>query len=257
MAPYAERLSRAAELLRTAENVVAFSGAGISTESGLSDFRSPGGVWDRHRIVTHQEFLASAAAREEYWRMKLEFLRELDTGRPNRAHRALARLEQAGKVQCVITQNIDGFHQEAGSRSVIELHGTNRRAVCVRCGREEPIGAVRRTVEAGNLDPRCGACGGFVKPATVSFGQAMPERELAEAFDRAARCDLFLMIGSSLQVEPAASIPRVAARSGAALVFVNRSATPLDALASVLFREDASGVLGDLASGTEAELPAG
>jgi NAD-dependent deacetylase len=223
-----------------------FSGAGISTESGLSDFRSPGGVWDRHRIVTYQEFLTDAAARKEYWAMKLEFIRELEKARPNRAHEALAELERLGKVHCVITQNIDGFHQDAGSNKVIELHGTNRKTVCVQCGIERPIDEVRRIVEAGNWEPRCTSCGGLVKPATISFGQAMPDQEMQEAFACATACDLLLMIGSSLQVEPAASIPREAQRSGAHLIFINRTATPWDALASILFRENAGTVLGDL-----------
>jgi len=246
MTTYQHGIDRAAGLLRSAQRVVAFSGAGISTESGLSDFRSPGGVWERHRIVTYQEFLTDAAARKEYWGMKLEFLRELDRARPNRAHEALARLEQFGKLDLVITQNIDGFHQDAGSSRVIELHGTNRKAVCVNCGRVEPIETVRRTVEAGNWEPRCTDCGELVKPATISFGQAMPAEELEAAFAAAAACDLLLMIGSSLQVEPAASVPREARRSGAKLIFINRTETPWDKLASALFREPAGTVLEDL-----------
>jgi NAD-dependent deacetylase len=247
MTIYQHRIDQAAELLRSVQRIVAFSGAGISTESGLSDFRSPGGVWDRHRIVTYQEFLTDAMARKEYWGMKLEFLRELDRASPNRAHEALARLERLGKLDRVITQNIDGFHQDAGSSRVIELHGTNRKAVCVSCGREEPIAEVRRAVEAGNWEPRCADCRGLVKPATISFGQAMPAQELEAAFAAAAACDLLLMIGSSLQVEPAASIPREAKRSGAVLIFINRTETPWDTLATVLFREPAGTVLSDLA----------
>ncbi len=245
---YEERLTRSVSLLQEAAIVTAFTGAGISTESGLSDFRSPGGVWDRYRVVTYQEFLASADARKEYWRMKHALFGELKQARPNRAHRALAALERAGKLQHLITQNIDGLHQEAGNTSerVVELHGTNRKALCLDCGKCWPIEQIDATLEAVGFDPRCDACEGPVKPATVSFGQTMPETEMLRACAQAAGCDLLLMLGSSLQVEPAASIPRLAHSEGAHLIFINRTETPQDHLASVLFREDIGQVLQDL-----------
>ena len=230
---------------------MAFTGAGISTESGLSDFRSPGGVWDRYRVITYPEFVSSRNARQEYWRMKSEFYLELLQAGPNPAHRALARLETTGRLASLITQNIDGLHQAAGSADdlVIELHGTNRRAACIGCGRVWPIAEIHARLEEEDYDPSCGSCGKPVKPATVSFGQAMPEEPTYLAFQAASRCDLFLMIGSSLQVEPAASIPAVAHKSGAELIFINRTATPQDMNATVFFRENAGEVLDGLVGG--------
>lgn len=239
------RIETAAGLLSSARRVAAFTGAGISTESGISDFRSPGGVWDRHRIVTYQEFVSSAAARKEYWAMKGELHRELLGARPNRAHFALAEIERMGRLDCLITQNIDGLHQDAGNspEKVIELHGTNRRAVCLGCEENWPIETIQERLEAGEESPRCPECGGLVKPATIMFGQAMPEGEMARAFEFAVKSELLFMIGSSLQVEPAASIPRAAHQAGAGLVFINRTATPWDHIATVRFTEPAGDVM--------------
>jgi NAD-dependent deacetylase len=223
---------------------MAFTGAGISTESGISDFRSPGGVWERYRIVTYQEFLASHEARVEYWTMKQELFIEMARARPNAAHLALAELERMGKLGCLVTQNIDGLHQDAGNSpgQVIELHGTNRKALCLECGKTWPIEEVSEVLEDQGFDPKCDLCSGLMKPATVSFGQAMPEAEMNRAAQYAGACDLFLMAGSSLQVQPAASIPLVAAGAGANLIFINRTPTPLDQEARVIFREDAGKV---------------
>jgi NAD-dependent deacetylase len=246
MESYERRISRAAELIKTAGRVVAFSGAGISTESGISDFRSPGGIWERFRMVTYDEFLSDRSLRKGYWRMKGELFKELRLARPNDAHTALAELEETGKLIAVITQNIDGMHQDGGSKRVIEIHGTNRQAVCVSCGKRWPIEEVHLGLAESDYEPLCDKCGGFVKPATISFGQSMPEREMSEAYHLAANCDVFLMIGSSLQVQPAASIPREAHRAGAKLIFVNRTETHLDSIASVLFRENAGKVMSDI-----------
>jgi NAD-dependent deacetylase len=224
----------------------AVSCAGVSTEAGISDFRSPGGVWNRYRIVTFQEFLSSRDARAEYWSMKKELFLEMKNAKPNKSHLALAELEKIGKLDCLITQNIDGLHQDAGSTNVIELHGTNRKATCVKCGKLWPIEEIQVILETGNLDPRCDICDGFVKPATISFGQPMPEKEMLDAYECASRCDLFLMVGSSLQVEPAASIPREAYRAGARLIFINRTDTPHNRLAAILFRENTGQVLGEI-----------
>lgn len=245
------RLKQASELIIQSDNLVAFTGAGISTESGISDFRSPGGVWDRYRIVTYQEFLSSREARVEYWKMKKELFREMKDSKPNRAHEALAGLERAGKLKCLITQNIDGLHQEAGNSDdiVIELHGTNRKALCLKCGRTFPIEMVQKRLDGGETDPWCTVCEGLLKPATISFGQAMPEEAMARAVVCAKGCSLFLMIGSSLQVEPAASIPPVAYKAGAVLIFVNRTETKWDHLASVIFREDAGEIMSRLIEG--------
>jgi len=243
--PFEERVQAAARLLRESGRTAAFTGAGISTESGISDFRSPGGVWDRHRIVTYQEFVGSAEARREYWAMKRELHRELLKAEPNRAHTALADLEKAGVLDCLITQNIDGLHQQGGvsPERVIEIHGTNRAAECLDCGLRTPIEDIQRRLDGGETDVRCGDCGGMVKPATIMFGQSMPEEEMRRAWDCAAGCDLLFMIGSSLQVEPAASIPRVAAERGASLIFINRTETPWDHIASVRFTEAAGEVM--------------
>jgi NAD-dependent deacetylase len=238
-----ERINRAQEILTQSKNITAFTGAGISTESGISDFRSPGGVWDRYRIVTYQEFISSQDARVEYWRMKNELFREMEGAQPNKAHRALAELEQMGKLQCLVTQNIDGLHQDAGSSNVIELHGTNRKALCLTCGKHWPIEKIQERLEEENFEPLCDECRGFIKPATVSFGQTMPEQKMVKAYLCASQCDLFLMIGSSLQVEPAASIPLEASRAGARLIYINRTVTPSDHIAEIVFRENAGDVL--------------
>ncbi|MGA1790221.1 MAG: SIR2 family NAD-dependent protein deacylase [bacterium] len=249
METFDNRIQRVMDLLKQAERVSAFTGAGISTESGISDFRSPGGVWDRYRIVTYQEFISSHEARVEYWQMKRELFREFQGAMPNNAHIALAEMEKLGKLKCLITQNIDGLHQDAGTSPeiVIEIHGTNRRAVCIKCGKSWPIEDIHTRLDSGEMDPACDACHGYIKPATISFGQAMPEEEMRKAFAAAERSDLFFMIGSSLQVEPAASIPPAAHRAGADLVFINRTETHWDHIATVLFRENAGKVLKEIA----------
>ncbi len=248
MTLFDERINETVDLLREAESVIAFTGAGISTESGISDFRSPGGVWDKYRIVTYQEFLSSQKSRKGYWRMKSELFRELKDAKPNVAHKALAELEKMSKLNCLITQNIDGLHQDAGNSAdmVIELHGTNRQATCLDCGTMWPIEEIHQKIEAVDFEPKCDKCGGYIKPATVSFGQAMPEEEMMRAFQCSRESDLLFMIGSSLQVEPAASVPRVAHESGATLIYINRTETPSDHLARVIFRENAGEVMGEV-----------
>ena len=245
IASFENRIREAAALLQKAANVAAFTGAGISTESGISDFRSPGGVWDRHRIVTYQEFTGSAEARREYWGMKRELHRELLRAEPNRAHTALAEMEKAGRLACLITQNIDGLHQKGGvsPERVIEIHGTNLEAECLGCSIRTPIEEIQRKLDAGETEVHCDRCGGMVKPATIMFGQPMPEEEMRRAWDCAAECDLLFMIGSSLQVEPAASIPRVAGERGASLIFINRTETPWDHIADIRFTEAAGEVM--------------
>jgi len=248
MDDFTERINATVKLFKESKRISAFTGAGISTESGLSDFRSPGGVWDRFRIVTFQEFLSDHEARVEYWKMKKELFNEMKDAQPNKAHVALAELEKMGKLSCLVTQNIDGLHQHAGNLKVTELHGTNREAVCLTCKNTWPIEIVQARLEAGEEDPRCQNCNGLIKPATISFGQAMPEDVMLRAYECATSCDLFLMVGSSLQVEPAASIPREAYRNGANLIFINRTETHWDNLAALLFRENAGDVLATLLS---------
>ena len=230
-------IDNAAAWLNNAGCAVAFTGAGISTESGIPDFRSPGGVWSRHQPVMYDEFVASRAARVRYWKMRVEAYRDFASAKPNDGHLALARLEQIGLLQAVITQNIDGLHQLAGSRRVTELHGTARVVACIECGREWVPEEVHARIEAGDEAPDCDDCGAPLKSKTVSFGQAMPAEAMAEAGRWADASDLFFVLGSSLVVEPAASIPRLAKLRGAKLVIVNRTETPLDDQADLLIRD--------------------
>jgi len=222
--------------LAAAQAGVAFTGAGISTESGIPDFRSPGGVWTRHKPVLYDEFVQSREARTRFWRARMEMYREFAAARPNDGHRALARLESLGRIAAVLTQNIDGLHQIAGSRNVIELHGTARIVACIGCKKEWQPEIVHARIESGEDAPDCEACGAPLKSKTISFGQAMPEAEMAEAVRLATSCDLFIAVGSSLVVEPAASLPRLAKRYGAKLAIVNREATPLDTVADLVIR---------------------
>lgn len=225
-----------AEWVNDARAAVAFTGAGISTESGIPDFRSPGGVWSRHKPVYYNEFVRSRGARVRYWKMRVEAYRDFAAAKPNAGHLALAELERLGRLEAIITQNIDGLHQMAGSRRVIELHGTARAVSCIACGREWTPDAVHARIDGGEEAPDCVHCGAPLKSKTVSFGQAMPAEAMAEAEQLALAADLFLAIGSSLVVEPAASIPRIAKMHGAALVIINATETPLDAMADLIVR---------------------
>jgi NAD-dependent deacetylase len=227
----ADQLARASALLRASRRTVALSGAGLSTESGIPDFRSPGGVWERYRPIEFDEFVRSDAARREHWQYKRDTIPVMLRAAPNAGHRALARLEQAGRLAAVVTQNIDGLHQAAGSRTVLELHGTNRAALCLTCDAREPIESVLARLEAGDAVPRCLACDGVLKPATVSFGQSLPRDVLEESIQLASEADCLLAIGSSLQVQPAASLVELAKHGGASVLILTRSATPYDAIA--------------------------
>ena len=227
--------ARLAAWIGEAERVVAFTGAGISTESGIPDFRSPGGIWSRMRPITYQAFVASEEARLEDWRRRLTMNEQLARAEPNIGHRALASLVRSGKALGIVTQNIDGLHQRAGvpPDRLVELHGNATRGRCLDCRTVVPLEEVRADIEASGACPRC-ACGGLVKAAVVSFGEAMPEREMARAVEWAEKSDLCLAIGSSLLVHPAATIPLIASHSGARLVIVNREATPLDEAADLV-----------------------
>ncbi len=230
-------IERVASWLGEARRAVVFTGAGISTESGIPDFRSPGGVWARNQPVYYDDFLASPEARFEYWRQKAEAADDFLRAAPNAGHLTIARWEQAGRRAAVITQNIDGLHQEAGSRKVLELHGTARWIACVDCHqRFDPVPLIE-AFRARQEVPPCAACGGRLKSATISFGQALPADVLEESSELAAQSDLFLAIGSSLVVYPAAGLPQVARRAGAKLVIINREATEQDADADAVIRE--------------------
>lgn len=216
---------------------VVFTGAGMSTESGISDFRSPGGVWSRHKPVYFQEFVASAEARLAHWRMKREAHIEFARAKPNQGHQIIACWQAQGLIQTVITQNIDGLHQEAGCRGVLELHGTAREVSCIECDKRWPAEEAFARFDQTQTVPTCDRCGNWLKTATVSFGQALPEDVLTAAFARAEECDVFLAIGSLLVVQPAALLPAAAAQANAFLVIINRDPTPLDDQAAVVIRE--------------------
>lgn len=232
-----------AEMIAQAQRVVVFTGAGISTESGIPDFRSPGGVWTRYKPVMYQEFLSDHEARKRYWVYKKEFYINMSASKPNAAHLAIARLEQLGKLSLLITQNIDGLHQDAGvsEHKIIELHGTNRWIQCVSCDKKYAAETMMPQIQQLDV-PQC-ECGGWLKPATISFGQSMPIRETGEAQRAASDCDVCLVVGSSLAVQPAASMPLIAKESGAFLAIINLETTPLDGIADVVWHEKAGTAL--------------
>jgi NAD-dependent deacetylase len=238
-------IAEATELIAHSNNVVGFTGAGISTESGIPDFRSPGGVWSTNRIVYYDEFINDSEARVESWRQKLLVWPEMRDAQPNAGHRALVELERQGKLTALITQNIDGLHQRAGNSHelVIELHGTMAEAECLSCQARIPMDEAVARVAAGEDAPNCAACGGLLKPATVSFGQPMPGLAMQVAASVTRQCEVFLAIGSSLVVYPAASFPALAKESGAALIIVNRTETPLDGMADLVVRDEIGKVL--------------
>jgi NAD-dependent deacetylase len=244
----ADDIRRAGRLLREARHAVALTGAGLSTESGIPDFRSPGGVWERFRPIEYGEFLASHQARTEHWRYKQATVPVMLAAEPNAAHRALAGLEAAGRLEALITQNIDGLHQRAGSQRVLELHGTNLQAVCVRCEQRVSIETALAQVARGELVPACTACGGWLKPATVSFGQSLPADVLRAAVALAAASDCFVALGTSLLVNPAASLAGTAKRRGAALIIITLGETPYDEHADIRIHAKVGEVLPQIAS---------
>jgi NAD-dependent deacetylase len=231
---------RLRDLIAASRKAVVFTGAGISTESGIPDFRSPGGIWSRHKPIYFDDFMASEARRRDYWRLKFLADRDIREAKPNAGHLAVATLVRSGKVGHVITQNVDGLHQASGIREeqVIELHGNTTYASCLDCGRRFELGPIRAAFERDESLPVCGRCGGIVKTATISFGQAMPPEAMRRAEEATLACDLFMAIGSSLVVYPAAGFPELARRSGARLVILNRDPTPLDSLADLVLNSE-------------------
>lgn len=233
-------------LVEAARVVLPFTGAGISTESGIPDFRSPGGVWTRNRPIPFDEFLASSEMRAEAWRRRFAMEQEFAGAKPGRGHLALASLYHAGKAPAVVTQNIDNLHQSAGiaAEHVIELHGNTTYALCLSCGKRYELPWVKQQFTAsGGAAPDCTDCGGRIKSATVSFGQAMPEAAMRRAEELTLACDVFLVVGSSLVVWPAAGFPRLAKRNGARLVIINREGTEFDGIADLVIRDDIGSVL--------------
>src|SRR6266516_6273602 len=243
-----QQLNDAAELMLQARNIVALTGAGISTESGIPDFRSPGSIWQAVPPVSYRDFISKPEARQQYWKTRRNLSSQVAAARPNVAHRALAELDRRHFLLGVITQNFDGLHQDAGHQAqrVIELHGTSRVAACTLCGARSSMAALQERIDAGEIDPQCLSCGGYLKTATILFGQRVPEAELTRAKELAAACDLFLVVGSSLKVMPAAMLPRLALKRNVPLIIVNLQATSLDELADVVIHEKAGLVLPQL-----------
>jgi NAD-dependent protein deacetylase/lipoamidase len=239
-------VERLGDMIAAASIIVPFTGAGISTESGIPDFRSPGGLWSRNRPISFDEFIASAEARAEAWRRRWAMEPTFAAARPGRGHRALASLYRAGKIPAVVTQNIDNLHQVSGfaAEHVVELHGNTTYARCIGCGRAFDLGWVKQSFDAIGGAPDCTDCDEPVKTATISFGQAMPEAAMRRATELAQHCDLFIAIGSSLVVWPAAGFPVMAKQSGAKLVIVNNEPTDQDDIADLVIRHDIGETLG-------------
>lgn len=224
-------------LLMESKSAVAFTGAGISTESGIPDFRSPGGVWAKNQPVYFHDFMSSADARYEYWRQKSEAHRDFAHAEPNITHRTLAEWERNSRLRGIVTQNIDGLHQVAGSESVLELHGTAREIACMDCDWRDRANAWVEQFVAEDRVPDCPACGtGRLKHATISFGQSLSSDVLRTATNWSTNADLYFALGSSLVVHPAAGLPQIAVENGAKLVILNREETPLDPLATIIVR---------------------
>ncbi len=238
------------DMIQEARLVAGFTGAGISTESGIPDFRSPGSPWTRHKPISFDLFLQSPEARREAWRRKFAMDDLYRDARPNQGHLGVASLIASGRMPAVITQNIDGLHQASGlaEDQVIELHGNGTYARCLGCGRRHELDWVRRHFEASGDPPECVFCGGTLKSATISFGQTMPEGPMRRAQKLTASCDLFLVLGSSLVVYPAAAFPLFAKENGARLVIVNRNPTPLDEAADLVIRAEIGSVLSEFMS---------
>jgi NAD-dependent deacetylase len=226
----ADDVERLHDLIAGAKRIVAFTGAGISTESGIPDFRSPGGIWTKYQPIYFDDFMSSDEMKRETWRRKFATDETMTKAEPNAGHRALAKLVEQGKMTSIITQNVDGLHQRSGvpESRIIELHGNSTYATCLDCGHRYELAPIKKAFEKDGSLPICVKCDGIVKTATISFGQAMPEIQMARAQDETMACDLFIVLGSSLVVYPAAGFPRIAKRKGARLVIVNRDPTDQD-----------------------------
>ena len=243
-----------ADLLRESRRAVIFTGAGMSTESGIPDFRSPGGIWSRMQPIAFQDYLSDAGARRLSWQRRLEMEETWNRVAPNAGHRAVADLVARGKASHVITQNIDGLHQQSGvpDEKLVELHGSTRYAKCLDCETRMEISGILAHFTAHVDAPDCAQCGGLVKTATISFGQPMPEAEMVRAQAAVEACDLMLVLGSSLVVYPAAGFPLLAKRLGAQLAILNREATPLDRFADLVINAEIGPIMGSVIGGIDA-----
>ncbi len=242
-----EAIRKGAALIAQARSIMAFTGAGLSTESGIPDFRSPGGIWERYdpSEFEYHRIVRSDRARAAYWKMSTEFYETMKDALPNPAHLALKDLEDVGRLSVIVTQNIDNLHQKAGNspEKIIEIHGTAFHVSCLSCGRSYERDVIEARLAAGDMVPACDSCAGILKPATISFGQAMPKEAMETGFRHAEECDLCLVLGSSLVVYPAASIPARAVQKGARLLIINRDPTHLDAQADLVIHESVGEVL--------------
>lgn len=252
--PSREQLS---QLIHAAERVVVFTGAGISTESGVPDFRSPGGVWSRMKPIYYEEFIGDAAKRREAWERVFTRAAGWTGAEPNAGHYAVARLIASGKASAVITQNVDNLHQDAGvpADKVIELHGNATYALCLVCRTRHELEEFRASFMEGGEIPQCRRCGGIVKTATISFGQPMPELPMALAEAQSLACDLFLVLGSSLVVYPAAGFPLMAKRNGSKLAIVNREPTEQDGLADLVLHDEIGPVMTEAVAANDSSSP--
>ena len=243
-----QALEQLKELLTASRRTVIFTGAGISTESGIPDFRSPGGIWSKFRPIDFSDFIASAEMRRQSWSRKFAADNELKAAQPNRGHRAIAKLIETGKAACVITQNIDGLHQASGipDEKIVELHGNTTYATCLDCGVRYELEPIKERFLRDDTIPACDGCGGIVKAATISFGQPMPEAPMQAAKSETDLADLFIAIGSSLVVFPAAGFPLLAARNGTKLVIINREPTGMDQYADVVLNREIGTTLGEV-----------
>jgi NAD-dependent deacetylase len=239
-----DKIKLIAEKIKKGGKSVVFTGAGISTESGIPDYRSQGGIWDKFRPVYFDEFMSSRDAREEYWRRWKELYKGITRAKPNAGHSSIARLYRMGLLSAVITQNVDGLHQQSGlaDEKIIELHGNTTRIRCMACRKITSTEETQKRLDSGDPAPEC-ECGGYLKPDTISFGQAMPVTEVEKATSLSQTCDFFLVVGSTLLVQPAAHMPIYAKQNRAFLAIVNLSETPCDDMCDVLIRAKAGDVL--------------
>jgi len=243
-------ITKGAQIIKEAQKILIFSGAGMSTESGIPDFRSPGGVWSKYdpSDFYFDKIISSEKTREKYWEMSTEFYDTMKDAVPNRAHLAIRAIEESGKLLAIVTQNIDNLHHKAGNspERIIEIHGTAFSVSCLSCGKKYDRDDIQERLNSGVKVPYCDDCAGILKPDTISFGQAMPEDKMADALMYARECDLCIVLGSSLVVYPAASVPVHAVQNGARLIIINRDETPLDAEADLVCHESLSKALGQM-----------
>ncbi len=243
-------VAKGVELIHESEKTLVFTGAGLSTESGIPDFRSPGGIWDRYdpSDFTFQKVLSDEKAREKYWEMSSEFYQGMKDAAPNRAHLAIAELERTGKLLAIVTQNVDRLHHKAGNSpdKIIEIHGTTFSVSCLSCKKAYDRDEIEERLRSGLKVPYCDDCSGILKPDTISFGQAMPEDKMALSLAHARNCDLCIVLGSSLVVYPAASVPIQAVETGAKLMIINRDETPLDPYAALTIHDSVAKILGQI-----------